>query len=121
MRVSGPARAMMLCTCTECQKVTGAGHSGVAIFNRADVEISGPLTAFARKADSGATLTRYFCPTCGTPVYAETSRWTGAILLPPGFFGGGGWFAPKQVIFHRSHLEWDVLPDIALFDTYREA
>ncbi len=110
---------MMLCTCTECQKATGAGHSAIAIADRADVEVTGQLTAFARKADSGATLTRHFCPICGTPAYAESSRWPEALLLPTGFFENSDWFAPKQVIFHRSHLEWDSLPDIPYYESYR--
>ena len=73
------------------------------------------------QADSGATMTRHFCPTCGTPLYAVSSRFEGAVLLPVGFFGPAtDWFAPGQMIFGRSHRAWDtVAADLPRHDSYR--
>ena len=43
-------------------------------------------------------------------------------LLPVGLFGPeAGWFVPNQLIFARSHHEWDALPDgIPRHATYRD-
>jgi hypothetical protein len=120
IRVQGPIWSMFLCTCRDCQIVTGAGHSAVAIADPADVTVSGTLKNHSRSADSGATFTRYFCPDCGTTLYATTSRRTDAMLLPAGLFGPGDWFEPTQVIFGRSHAHWDTLPvEIPVYETYR--
>ena len=39
-------------------------------LNGSRVTITGATKSFARPANSGATLTRHFCPDCGTPLYA---------------------------------------------------
>lgn len=99
---------MFMCSCEDCQKATGTGHSTVAIANPADVIISGNTKSFARPADSGARFTRYFCPECGTPLYGKSSRAPNALMLPVGLFGAAAhWFNPTQLIFSRSHREWD--------------
>lgn len=118
--VKGRIWSMFLCACTACQKISGAGHTAAAMANAEDVTVKGPTTAFVRPADSGATLTRHFCPTCGTSLYAQSSRRSDACLLPVGLFSDQSWFVPRQVIFNRSHVEWDQLPDVARYNTYKE-
>lgn len=120
--VSGPIYSMFMCSCEDCQKATGTGHSTVAIANPADVEVVGPTKSFARPADSGATFTRCFCPECGTPLYGKSSRAPDAIMLPVGLFGRETqWFAPNQLIFSRSHREWDrIAEELPRHQTYRE-
>jgi len=120
VRVSGPVRAMLLCACRDCQKTTGAGHAAVAILDADSVTVTGDTQSFDRPAASGATFTRTFCPTCGTPIHGRSSRWAEALLLPPGLFDDNDWFAPTQLIFARSHRDWDtVADDIPWHETYR--
>ncbi|MDP1731251.1 MAG: GFA family protein [Devosia sp.] len=120
--VSGPIHSMFMCSCEDCQKATGSGHSTVAIADPADVAIAGQTRSFARTADSGATFTRYFCPECGTPLFGKSSRAPDAIMLPVGLFGADAqWFAPNQLIFARSHRDWDrIAEDLPRHQTYRE-
>ena len=120
--VRGRIHAMFLCACEDCQKATGTGHSAVAIADPADVSVSGETRSFDRPAASGATFSRHFCPTCGTPLFGRSSRAAGAIMLPVGFFSGQTeWFAPNHVIFARSHRGWDVVADhLPRHQTYRE-
>jgi hypothetical protein len=121
LAVRGRIRSMFMCSCEDCQRATGTGHSTVALASPADVTITGPTRSFARPAHSGATLTRWFCPDCGTPLYAQSSRAPGLLMLPVGLFGpGAGWFMPNQLIFARSHHDWDALPDgLPMHATYR--
>jgi hypothetical protein len=119
---AGPVLSMLLCACADCQKATGTGHAAVVLARAADVAIAGTLTEFARPADSGATLTRSFCPRCGTPVLARSSRAEGVAMLPAGLFGAETeWFAPSQLIFARSHRAWDeIAADLPRHQTYRD-
>lgn len=120
LAVNGPVLSMLLCTCTDCQKETGTGHSAVALFKAADTATTGPLVSFSRPAASGATMTRHFCPQCNVTLYAQSSRAQQTMLVPAGLLGGD-WFAPNQVIFVRSRADWDTLPEtIPHYDTYRE-
>lgn len=122
LSVEGRVRSMFMCSCEDCQRATGTGHSTVALVRPADVTITGATASFARPAHSGATLTRWFCPTCGTPLYAQSSRAPDLLMLPVGLFGSdAAWFAPNQLIFARSHHDWDALPEgIPQHDTYRD-
>lgn len=121
LAVTGRARAMFLCACTECQRETGSGHGAVILAPGEAVKISGELTSFTRPADSGADVTRHFCPVCGVTVYGTTSRRPGDVLFSPGIFGKSDWFAPTQVIYARSALSWDSLPsEIPHHQTYKE-
>ena len=120
--VNGPIYSMFMCSCEDCQKASGTGHATVAIADPADVTIVGAIKSFARPAASGATFTRYFCPECGTPLYGKSSRAPDAIMLPVGLFGADAqWFVPNQLIFARSHREWDrIAEELPRHATYRE-
>lgn len=122
VRVSGRIKSMLVCACRDCQKASGTGHATVAIVARDDLAVSGEVRTFSRPANSGARFTRHFCPVCGTPLYGQSSRAAGLAMLPVGLFGTETeWFAPSQVIFARSHNDWDLI-DAALprYMTYRE-
>ncbi len=122
LRFSGKVLSMFLCSCEDCQRSTGTGHSAVILARATDVEVSGRTRSFARAANSGATLTRSFCPECGTPLLAHSSRAVDVLMLPAGLFGAdaAGWFVPNQLIFARSHREWDVIPEgLPQHATYR--
>ena len=123
VHVAGPVKSMFMCACEDCQKASGTGHSTVALANRGDVAVTGEVRAFARPSQSGATLTRHFCPVCGTPLYARSSRAPEALMLPVGLFGkdSTSWFMPTQLIFARSHRDWDLLAaDLPRWQTYRD-
>lgn len=120
---AGKVLSMFMCSCEDCQRATGAGHSNILLASPADVTISGPTRSFARSANSGATLTRSFCPDCGTPLVARSSRAPAVLMLPAGLFGAAtsGWYAPNQLIFARSHREWDdIAADLPQHQTYRD-
>ena len=110
LAVAGRIEAMLLCSCLDCQKMSGAGHAAVLRVDAADVSLRGETTAFNRPADSGATLTRRFCPVCGTTLCGISSRAPSKMLLPAGLFAGNNaWFRPSLMIFARSHQDWDVV------------
>jgi hypothetical protein len=51
-----------LCHCLDCRKNHGALFHGSAIFPEAAVTVTGEARDYQR---------RFFCPTCGSPVYAH--------------------------------------------------
>jgi hypothetical protein len=123
MSVKGTVLSMIMCACNDCQRATGTGHATIAIVNRDELTVTGEVKSFGVVADSGATLTRHFCPTCGTPLYGVSSRREDRINLPVGFFRmQNDWFQPNQVIFDRSSREWDSFPEhLPRHATYRGA
>ncbi|WP_158626003.1 GFA family protein [Arsenicitalea aurantiaca] len=121
MALDGEVLSMLLCTCLDCQKATGTGHSAAAMVHESALQLSGPVRSHAVTAASGATLSRHFCSGCGTPLFAVSSRSPQTRLIAVGFFGAEtDWFEPRHVLFARSHNDWDVLPPIPRHATYPE-
>ena len=118
--VRGRVLSMLLCACDDCQRATGSGHSAVALFRSGDVTVTGETRSFTRPSHSGASFTSRFCPVCGTPLGGRSSRAGSVTILPIGLLGGVGWYRPNQLIFARSHHDWDLV-DAALprWQTYR--
>ena len=117
----GMVRSMFQCACEDCQRASGGGHASIAIFNASDVTITGETRSFTTTANSGATMTRRFCPNCGTPIAGQSGRAADKLNLPVGLFGADtGWFTPNQLIFARSHRDWDMIAaELPQHGTYR--
>lgn len=110
--------AMVQCHCTDCQRASGTGHLSIARFKRDDVTIAGEPSTHSVTADSGNTVTRYFCPTCGSRLFSESSGRQGLLGVMAGVFDDHRWFDPQMVIFKRSQPLWDITTeDVPHFDT----
>jgi hypothetical protein len=120
LTLTGTIKSMFLCSCLDCQKATGTGHSAVMVMPAKSLAVSGAVKSFGRVADSGATFTHSFCPECGTPLFGRSSRAPDLVMIPAGLLGEqAGRFSPRHMIFARSHWEWDAVPpDLPLHDTY---
>lgn len=70
--VSGDPVISRICWCRTCQKVSGNGTANV-IFPSASIEVTGSLSCYTSKADSGNEILRHFCPTCGCHLFAGSS------------------------------------------------
>jgi len=121
IHAAGRPISMFQCACRNCQKASGSGHSSVVLFPLDAVRTVGATKSFSRPADSGATFTRHFCPECGTTMVAESSRAPAFRIIPVGLFSGETeWYVPNQLIFARSHLDWDLVDaQMPHYDAYR--
>lgn len=70
--ISAPITELRACHCIDCQRASGS-HGTVAAFVPRDgfQLLHGTPKHYAKKADSGRTLIRYFCGDCGSPLYSH--------------------------------------------------
>ncbi|CAN1724710.1 Gfa-like protein [Hyphomicrobium sp. 1Nfss2.1] len=114
---SAPPLLMVQCHCTDCQRVSGGGHLSIARFKRDDIAVSGETKTHSMTADSGNTVTRHFCPSCGSRLFSETTGRPGIIGVVAGAFDSNAWFDPDMVIFKRSQPLWDITTeDVPCYD-----
>ncbi len=73
LTIFGEAIGVRQCWCRQCQQIAAGGPTHNAIFLGDDVAISGALASAHWTAASGNTLSFYFCPACGTQIYAQSS------------------------------------------------
>jgi hypothetical protein len=72
-KITGEPAAVRQCWCRQCQQAAAGGPTHNAMFNTADVDLSGELASHDYLAASGNTLTHFFCASCATQVYAQSS------------------------------------------------
>lgn len=101
------------CHCRNCQKAGGAGYSAnVAIASDA-LAIQGDVSRYGWTGGSGGTLTRSFCPNCGSPVAIEAEALPGVTLIQAGGLEDAGPIEPVMHIWCASAQPWDHIPPSA--------
>jgi hypothetical protein len=99
------------CQCTDCQRFSGTGHTSVLVFPAAAVKVTGAPKYYSSKADSGATISRGFCPDCGTPVVSKTTGMPDAVIIKAGSLDDPKLFEPQVVLFTKSAQPWDKMDE----------
>ena len=98
-----------VCWCRVCQYL-GAGTGSVgALFRKEDVAVSGPLTDYVCRADSGATMHRRFCAQCGTPLFSEAEERPTFVFVRAGTLDDPDLSPPSATIWTRSAPKWACL------------
>jgi hypothetical protein len=73
LAMAGEPVLIRQCWCRQCRRIAAGGPANNAAFKTEDVAITGTLGSHAYVAASGNTLTQWFCPSCGTPLTAQSS------------------------------------------------
>jgi hypothetical protein len=120
VKVEGEPIAVGVCSCIQCQKRTGSVIAMGSYFPKQNVEaISSAFKTFVRAGHSGAKLTIYFCPACGSSIF-----WEGGYSNPDyrgvavGCFADPSFPAPQVAFFTQSQHSWVTLPvNVMRFET----
>jgi hypothetical protein len=107
--IDGEPVVVAHCHCLDCQRLSGAGHSTGAMFASDGVRLSGPVRSYDLAGDSGATVTRLFCPDCGSPLFGRNSGMPGFMTVTLGTLDDPSGLEPQVAIFARSRRTWDVM------------
>jgi hypothetical protein len=76
-------------------------------FDEAAVTVEGERRSYATTGGSGATATRFSCPTCHSIVYGTGEAIPGLINFYAGSLDDTAQFKPQIAIFTRSRPPWD--------------
>lgn len=95
------------CHCIDCQKSSGTGHSSHMGVPKPAVAISGETTVYEAPTDSGNTVSRHFCPTCGSPVFSTNSAMPDLLFLRASCLDDLEVFQPGVVVYTKSRPSWD--------------
>lgn len=101
------------CYCKDCQKETGSGHSVLIGFPDSAVAVSGGTARFERTGDSGRSVARTFCPSCGTTLWGQPEVLPGMKLIRVGTLDDSEGIERfvTAAIFCRSARSWDRPPE----------
>jgi hypothetical protein len=97
------------CHCLDCQHETGGGHSSFMGFPADAVKLAGTPRYHEVTADSGNTVRRGFCPTCGSPVAAATTGLPDVTTITAGSLDDPSLFTPEFVVYTSRGHAWDLV------------
>ena len=102
------------CHCRDCQRTTGTAYAPVLAVPRDGLSISqGEPTYYTSQSDSGETVSRGFCPECGSGIFSELSANPDIVGLKAASLDDPSWFRPTVDIYTDSAQPWDVMnPDL---------
>lgn len=106
------------CQCRDCQYRSGTGHGSYLTFaNRVGVMLTGKVTRWDVKGDSGNVKTHAFCPTCGSPVYLTFAAMPDLFTVHAASLDDPARFSPQAVTYAMRGHAWDrVDPSVPKFD-----
>lgn len=115
-RVSSDPLTARICWCRTCQRISGNGTAN-AIFRSESLQVDGDPSNYVSVADSGNTITRYFCPSCGCHVFAASSASPAFRVIRIGTLDDPSAIKPQVNIWTSSAPSWACMnPDIALVE-----
>ena len=80
----GDVKMVVNCHCSDCQKATGSVHATMLFVAEDAVKFSGNLSSYDHPADSGNTLSKLFCASCGSQVAGKNTGREGMLGLRAG-------------------------------------
>jgi len=111
VRYSGEAEPIFagVCHCTNCQKGTGTAFNTVVAVPKPTVSLSGAVSTYEGRGDTGNAVYKMFCPECGSPVAEEAAVMADVIMIPVGTLDDPGQVKPAMQIYCDSAQPWAVL------------
>lgn len=100
----------VICCCDDCQRASGSGHLPVIGVRRAGFELRGEPRTYVTSEEGAAPLTRSFCGTCGSMMFAVPHRFPQLVTIYAGGLERPKRFSPTTALFVGQKCAWDVLP-----------
>lgn len=109
--ISATPLAVLHCCCEDCRRSSGTGHCTHIVVPEDAFSLTGDVTFFAHKADSGNTVTKAFCGTCGSPLYSTNSGYPGAVFTRASVLDDPELVQPQMVVYASRAISWDSLDE----------
>ena len=112
--VDAPLAELRECHCTDCQRASGAHGAVVAFVRRENFRLlRGTPKRYAKQADSGRTLFRYFCGECGSSLYSHRGNMPEVIGIRAGTLDDSSGLRITGHIWTKSAPPWSYIDPAA--------
>lgn len=106
----GPTTAVVACHCIACQRRSGSPFGVLAYYPTDQLTMSGEAKRFKRQTDEGNSFENFFCPECGSTVYARAGKHLTMIGIPVGAIADPDFQAPVRSVWEQSKHKWVAVP-----------
>jgi len=98
-----------VCHCNACQKSSGSAFAVIVAFPAPALVVTGEVTTFDSKGDSGLGKHYRFCPNCGSPVYSSVDAIPDMLMVRAGSLDDPSWVKPAMEIQCDEKQRWVAL------------
>ncbi|KAK3210132.1 hypothetical protein GRF29_44g1701472 [Pseudopithomyces chartarum] len=114
--IEGEPVAKALCHCRDCRKISGSAYSTNATWPENQFKLNqGTPKTHVKTADSGNTITSFFCGDCGSTMWRETAAFEGVKIVKVGTLDDDDALnaaKPANEFFISSRVSWlQAIPD----------
>ncbi len=102
-----PSQFSFHCQCRQCQRASGTGHTSLFVVPTDAVIVSGELKFHDQTADDGNTVSRGFCPVCGSPIMGKSTGHPGVVIINAASLDDPSLFEPQKVVWSSMRQKWD--------------
>lgn len=120
---TGEPEGATYCHCDDCRRTTGSAFNvGVRMRGESLVISSGGVKAYTKTADSGNSITREFCPGCGSPLFTRSPIHPDHVFVKAGSLDNPSVVRPVDQIWASRKVPWsDIDPDLPAYARSRAA
>lgn len=105
------------CHYIDCRKTSGRGHGSHMGVSKDALAVTGDLTFYDAPADTGNTVSRGFCPTCGSAIYSTNTFMPDMVFVRASSLDDQEDFKPQVVVYASRAASWDIVdPNLPSFD-----
>jgi hypothetical protein len=97
------------CHCRDCQKASGGAYTSALFVPKDTLKITGDVKYYDATGDSGQTISRGFCPNCGSALFGKPAILPDLISIRPGTLDDPSTFQPASDIYAASAQPWDYM------------
>ncbi|MDH3701760.1 MAG: GFA family protein [Alphaproteobacteria bacterium] len=110
--VTGAAKQLLACHCSDCQKQSGSAFGMTMVVDEADFRlVQGTVKKFTARTDAGRSKTGVFCPECGSRLYHELEARKGMVSIKAGTLDDTSGLNPTVHLWTDSKQPWVTIPD----------
>lgn len=104
------------CHCRDCQRASGGAFVPALFVPKSALTITGDVKYYEVTADSGNTLSRGFCPNCGSRLFGRPAGMPDLVGIVAGSLDDPSWYRPAIDLYTASAQPWDYMnPDLPKF------
>ncbi len=90
------------CHCRDCQRASGSAYAAALLVPVSALNITGEVKYYDVTGDSGAIVSRGFCPTCGARLFGKPAAGAGIISIMAGSWMTRAGIGPRRIFTQRA-------------------
>ena len=108
------------CHCDDCRHAGGGVYGSFVFVSDEALQITGEMRPYEHESDRGNTMTKHFCPTCGSHMFGSNSKTPERCAVWVGVIDDARWFKPQAYVYASKKLpHTPVNPEVETFDKMR--